>query len=64
VVVKPGHQIDPDEVIGHCRARIASYKKPTHVEFVESVPRRDGAPDYDRLDEQYGGGNYPTGLRH
>ena len=28
-----------DEIIEHCRARIASYKKPRTVEFVDALPR-------------------------
>ncbi|MDQ1488743.1 MAG: hypothetical protein QOJ23_1257 [Actinomycetota bacterium] len=46
-------------LIAHCRDRIASYKKPRIVEFVESLPRRGGAVDYGALDEQHGGGGYP-----
>ena len=28
-----------DDVIAHVRSRVASYKKPTRVYFVESLPR-------------------------
>jgi long-chain acyl-CoA synthetase len=31
--------VDSDELIGHCRAHIASFKKPTRIEFVDALPR-------------------------
>jgi len=31
--------VDADELIDHCRARIASFKKPTHIEFVDALPK-------------------------
>jgi len=60
VVVASGD--DPpsvDELIEHCRLRIASYKKPAGVVFVDELPRRDGVVDYDALDQAFGGGGYP-----
>ena len=48
-----------DALIEHCRGRIASYKKPSAVVFVDEVPRRNGAIDYDALDERFDGGGYP-----
>ena len=30
---------DAEALIEHCRARIASYKKPRHIRFVEALPR-------------------------
>jgi acyl-CoA synthetase (AMP-forming)/AMP-acid ligase II len=50
-----------DEIIEHCRSRIASYKKPRTVEFVEKLPRDGWVVDYDALDERFGGGGYPGG---
>jgi acyl-CoA synthetase (AMP-forming)/AMP-acid ligase II len=47
------------EIIEHVRAEIASYKKPSYVEFAAAIPKRGYTPDYDALDEQYGGGAYP-----
>lgn len=62
VRIKPGMQVTPDELVGHCRQHIASYKKPRFVEFAEAIPRRtDGSIDYDQLDRSYGGGGYPGG---
>jgi long-chain acyl-CoA synthetase len=59
VVVSEGESVTDDEIIEHCRANIASYKKPRTVEFVEKLPRDGWLIDYDALDEQFGGGNYP-----
>jgi len=38
VVPRPGRQIDPDQVIAHCRERLARYKVPRRVRIVESLP--------------------------
>src|SRR4051794_1778951 len=61
VVLEPGKTLSADELIDHCRARIASYKKPKAVEFAESIPMVNGLTDYDALDAAYGGGGYPGG---
>lgn len=39
VVTRPGTSVTSDEVIDHCRANLASYKKPRTVEFVEELPK-------------------------
>jgi acyl-CoA synthetase (AMP-forming)/AMP-acid ligase II len=39
VVVRAGARGSSDDLIGHCRSVIASYKKPRTVEFVEALPR-------------------------
>lgn len=39
VVLKANQQLTSDEVIEHCRTRIASYKKPRYVEFLKALPR-------------------------
>jgi len=36
--VQPGAQVSADDVIAHCRATMASYKKPKDVRIVESFP--------------------------
>jgi long-chain acyl-CoA synthetase len=59
VVARNGATIEADDVIAHCRDRIASYKKPRRVEFVEAIPRQGFAVDYDALDARFGGGGYP-----
>ena len=43
------------------RDRIASYKKPKFVEFVDELPLLGGRTDYDALDARFGGGGYPGG---
>lgn len=39
VVLKKGMKASEDEIIGLCRANLASYKKPKSVEFRESLPK-------------------------
>ena len=39
VVLKPGAQATEAELLEHIRARIAHYKCPRSVEFVESLPK-------------------------
>ena len=39
VVVKPGMSVTEHDLVEHCRARLASYKKPRAVRFVASLPR-------------------------
>jgi len=39
VVVKPGMEISAEAVIGHCVPRLAKFKVPQSVEFVEALPR-------------------------
>jgi long-chain acyl-CoA synthetase len=38
VVVRPSMDLTVSDVIDHCRSRIASYKKPRHVFFVDALP--------------------------
>jgi long-chain acyl-CoA synthetase len=59
VVLKEGQEATAEDIIEHCREHIASYKKPRYVEFVDALPRKGWAVDYDALDEQFGGGGYP-----
>ncbi len=59
VVLAEGRTVTADEIIDHCRQRIASYKKPKAVEFVAALPRQGFAVDYEALDERFGGGGYP-----
>jgi acyl-CoA synthetase (AMP-forming)/AMP-acid ligase II len=39
VVLRSGHAASDGEIIDHCRSRIASYKKPRSVDFLEALPR-------------------------
>jgi long-chain acyl-CoA synthetase len=36
---RPGAQLSVENVIEHCRAQLAGYKKPRHVVFVDALPR-------------------------
>jgi acyl-CoA synthetase (AMP-forming)/AMP-acid ligase II len=39
VVTAPGTSLTPEAVIAHCKQRIAGYKAPTSVDFVDAIPR-------------------------
>ncbi len=39
VVLKEGAQASPDEIIAFARTRIAGYKSPRTVDFIEALPR-------------------------
>jgi fatty-acyl-CoA synthase len=39
VVARPGASIDAAAVITHCKQKIAGYKSPTSVDFVDAIPR-------------------------
>jgi len=39
VVRKPGSRLDAEAVIEYCRTKLASYKKPKTVEFLDVIPR-------------------------
>ncbi len=39
VVMRPGVHLDEDALIDHCRARLARYKCPSKVLFVDALPR-------------------------
>jgi len=39
VVLKEGQEATPEELMEHCRANLASYKRPRSVVFVDSLPR-------------------------
>ena len=38
VIRREGHQVDEAELIRFCRTRLAAYKVPKSVEFVDSFP--------------------------
>lgn len=62
IVTRPGAEVSEAELIEHCRARIASYKKPRWVVFADVLPRTPAGPiDYAALDAAHGGGGYPGG---
>jgi len=39
VVLQPGQEITEQELIAHCRSRLASFKTPKQVVFMETLPR-------------------------
>ncbi|NWG54148.1 MAG: long-chain-fatty-acid--CoA ligase [Hydrogenophilaceae bacterium] len=39
VILKPGAAADPDSIIAHTRERLAGYKVPKTVDFVDAIPR-------------------------
>jgi acyl-CoA synthetase (AMP-forming)/AMP-acid ligase II len=39
VVLHPGEQATPEEIIAYCKERLASYKAPAYVAFVDELPR-------------------------
>ena len=39
VVLKPGGQAGEEELIEHCRSKIAHYKSPAAVEFIDELPK-------------------------
>jgi acyl-CoA synthetase (AMP-forming)/AMP-acid ligase II len=54
VVLAEGAQADEQELIAHCKARLAGYKAPTSVELREAIPRTaTGKVQKFKLREQY-----------
>jgi acyl-CoA synthetase (AMP-forming)/AMP-acid ligase II len=39
VVRRSGHDVDADALIAHCRERIAAYKRPRDVRFIDALPK-------------------------
>ncbi|CAN0336492.1 unnamed protein product [Phaeothamnion confervicola] len=55
VILRPGVDVSAEELIEHCRARIASYKKPRRVHFVTEFPKTGtGKIIKGELKKQYG----------
>jgi hypothetical protein len=62
VALHPGNEVTADDLIEHCKAQIASYKKPKEVDFVDGLPRTEaGLVDRDAVDAAHGGGGYRGG---
>jgi long-chain acyl-CoA synthetase len=53
-VVRPGAEVTAAELIEFVGARIARYKKPGYVEFVSSLPLREGKIDREAVKKIYG----------
>ena len=61
VIRREGVEVDAQALIDHCRDRMASYKKPKIVHFVDSLPRTaQGFVDRAAVDADFGGGGYPS----
>ena len=57
VVARPGVTASADDIIGFCRARLAHYKCPRHVSFLDDLPRNPmGKVQKFRLVESLSGG--------
>jgi len=55
-ILKAGQKLDDRELIAFVGKRIASYKKPQYVQFVEAFPLlKDDSPDRAKIKELYGG---------
>ena len=55
VVLKKGKKISVDEVIEHCRSRLAGFKRPRSVIFIDTLPRNAmGKVLRKELREKYG----------
>ncbi|MBW2093158.1 MAG: AMP-binding protein [Deltaproteobacteria bacterium] len=55
-VLKPGKSLDSQELIDFVASKIARYKKPKHVVFVEALPKnQDGDIDRDQIKKEHGG---------
>ena len=56
VVLRAGQKLTDEEVLTFCRSRLAHFKCPTSVEFLESLPRTaTGKLQKYRLREEYWG---------
>ncbi|HEY94091.1 MAG TPA: long-chain fatty acid--CoA ligase, partial [Dehalococcoidia bacterium] len=56
VVVKKGETATPEEIMEHCRANLASFKRPRSVFFVDELPRNQmGKIIKKQLREEYAG---------
>lgn len=52
--LNPGHTLTKEDLIKFCGSRIAGYKKPGYVEFVNRLPRtEDGAIDRVKIKKEY-----------
>ena len=54
-VLEPGQALSAAELIEFVGSRIARYKKPQYVQFVDSLPEKNGAVDREAVKTLYGG---------
>jgi acyl-CoA synthetase (AMP-forming)/AMP-acid ligase II len=59
IVVREGFQVTPEEIIETCRKHLASYMKPSSVDFVDSLPKAPTGKVLKRvLREKYWAGHH------
>ena len=55
-VLKSGESLDPQELADFVASKIARYKKPQYVDFIDALPKtRDGEIDRDQVKKDHGG---------
>jgi fatty-acyl-CoA synthase len=55
VVIKKGENVGADEIMAYCRSRVAGFKRPRSVVFIDSLPRNPmGKVLKKELREKYG----------
>ena len=60
VVCSPQSTVDADTLTAYVREKLAAYKVPRTIHFVDEMPTAaTGSKDYAALDAHFGGGNYP-----
>jgi acyl-CoA synthetase (AMP-forming)/AMP-acid ligase II len=59
-VLKAGSQLTEKELIEFVGGRIARFKKPQYVQFVASLPEKNGRIDREAVKERYGGEQTPN----
>jgi acyl-CoA synthetase (AMP-forming)/AMP-acid ligase II len=59
-VLAPGQSLTAGALIEFVGGRIARYKKPQYVEFVECLPEKDGTIDREAVKQRYGGEQSPA----
>ncbi len=59
-VLAHGQHLTEKELIEFVGGRIARYKKPQYVQFVDNLPEKDGAIDREAVKALYGGEQSPT----
>lgn len=56
IVLKRGESLSEEEVVNYCLSKMAKYKVPKSIEFVESIPKTPaGKVSRDELIKKYGG---------
>jgi len=61
VVPRPGAAVTASELVAFCRERLATYKAPANIQFVEALPRTAAGKLQRRLLREGGGGSIGRG---